>query len=130
MLQSNMNVKKTKYYTIELVESNPSCLFIFGDNLIGKGTGGQAVIRYCKNSHGIPTKKYPSNTESSFFNDKEFENNKKVIQAAIDSIDTSYQTIVFPVDGLGTGLAELPARAPKTYKFMIDSINSRFGNVY
>lgn len=125
-----MNVKKVKYYTIDLVNANPDCLFIFGSNLIGKGMGGQAVIRYCKNAHGIPTKKLPMNTPKSFFSDREFEKNKEVIKAAIDSIDLSYDTIVFPEDGLGTGLAELPKRAPKTYSFMVDYINSKFGNVY
>ncbi len=132
-LQQNMNVKKVKYYTIELVNQNPNCLFIFGSNLIGRGMGGQAIIRHCKNAHGIPTKKLPSNTPKSFFTDREFEKNKEIIKNAIDSIDSigsSYDTIVFPEDGLGTGLAELPTRAPNTYNFMVDYINSKFGNVY
>ena len=48
------------WYTTELVESNPDCLFVFGDNLKHKGHGGQAIIRDCSNTFGIPTKREPN----------------------------------------------------------------------
>jgi hypothetical protein len=38
--------------------------------------------------------------------------------------------IVFPEDGLGTGLAELPVRAPKTFDFLVKTINEKFGDIY
>lgn len=126
----SQKIKKVKYYTIELVEANPSCVFVFGDNLRSIGTGGQATIRYCKNSHGIPTKVAPTNSPEAFFNDKNYESNCSYIKKAIDSIPKNYETIVFPEDGLGTGLAKLPEKAPRTYNFMINYLNSKFGNIY
>lgn len=61
------------WYTTELVESNPDCLFVFGDNLKHKGHGGQAIIRDCSNTFGIPTKREPNKRPTSYFSDKETE---------------------------------------------------------
>ena len=125
-----MNTISIQYYTNQLCQDNPKTLFIFGDNLIKAGRGGQAIIRPEPNSHGVPTKKLPSMTEDSFFNDTELEENKKFILDALDSIPDHYDTIAFPKDGLGTGLAQLPVRAPQTYQFLVEEINKRFDNVY
>jgi hypothetical protein len=126
----NPEVRKIKRYSVNLVDSMPDCVFIFGDNLIAAGCGGQAQIRYCKNSHGIPTKKLPSNSSESFFTDDEFELNKKAIDSALESIPSEYKTIVFPEDGLGTGLADLPNKAPRTYAYLNYAINRKFGHIY
>jgi hypothetical protein len=124
-------VQKIKRYSIELVDSNPNSLFIFGDNLIKRGLGGQAIIRNCENAYGIPTKKLPTMSHNAFFSDYEYDRNVQHIKKAIDNIPNgSYDTIVFPEDGLGTGLAALPTKAPKTYAFLIDYLNVKFGNVY
>jgi len=125
-----MRVRKVKWYTLELVKNNPECLFIFGDNLLGVGKGGQAIIRDEPNSYGIPTKKEPSLSNKAFFNDNEFEQNVSFIDNAINSMPSSYKVIVFPEDGLGTGLADLPARAPKTYAYLVETINQKFGDIY
>jgi hypothetical protein len=125
-----MNTIKHKWYTIELCRKNLDCVFIFGDNLIRRGNGGQAIIRFEPNAYGVPTKKLPSMHENSFFSDDEFDDNIKHISKALDNIPTQFSTIVFPEDGLGTGLAELPKRAPLTYKWLVNEINRRFGEVY
>jgi hypothetical protein len=124
-----MNTIKHKWYTIELCRKNPDSVFIFGDNLVGRGCGGQAQIRFEPNAYGIPTKKFPSMSEDSFFSDNEFEENIKHISDALNNIPTQFSTIVFPEDGLGTGLAELPKRAPRTYKWLVNEIDKRFGEV-
>jgi hypothetical protein len=123
-------VIKIKYYSVDLLNSKLDHLFIFGDNLIGKGLAGQAIIRNCVNSYGIPTKKYPSNKHGSFFDDSEYEENIKHIKNAIDNIPKGYEYIVFPTDGLGTGLAGLPTKAPKTFTFLNKYINDIFGKIY
>ena len=126
----SMQVKKVKWYTIELANSHPDHLFIFGDNTIGQGCGGQAAIRYCKNAYGIPTKKYPTMSANAFFYDEDFDLNTILIKEAIDKTPTNYEYIVFPQDGLGTGLAKLPETGPKIYRYLVDSINEKFGKVY
>ena len=104
------------------LKNNPDKIFLFGDNLIHKGLGGQAkVMRGEKNAIGIPTKKYPSMHDTSFFSDDEFHLNRFHIDRAFDSIPKGV-VVVIPLSGLGTGLAELPFRAPMTYNYLLDKI--------
>lgn len=120
-----------KRYDPEMVREKPDYLFIFGDNLFGRGKGGQAIIRDEPNAYGIPTKKRPDYNPESFMTDEELEENKQHIMKAIDNMPISqYEAIVFPEDGLGTGLARLPELAPKTFEFLVNILNEKFNNVY
>ena len=115
------------YWTRKDVTRNSHCLFVFGDNDIEKGKGGQAIIRGLKNTAGIPTKKYPSNWKSSFYTDDEYKENCQKIKDAIELIkkrvhEEKYEYIVLPKDGFGTGLSQLPKKAPKTYKFVCKQV--------
>jgi hypothetical protein len=113
------------FWTITDVINHPNWLFVFGDNDVGLGKGGQAIIRGLSNTIGIPTKKYPSNHPLSFYTDKEYIQNTNKISHAIDKlIDKSknYNRVVLPKDGFGTGLADLPNRAPKTYDYLVEAI--------
>ena len=125
-----MEVKKIKRYSVDLVRSSPDHVFIFGNNLLDYGKGGQAIIRDEPNAHGIPTKLKPSQLPGSYFSDDSYESNIAHIQKALDTIPKHYKFIVFPEDGLGTGLAELPTRAPKTYAYLNKAINERYGDIY
>ena len=125
-----MKVEKIKWFSVELCRNNPNKLYIYGDNTIGVGKGGQAAIRDEPNAHGIPTKVYPSMSSDSFFSDDDYESNIEIIRKTIDAIPQNYEAIVFPEDGLGTGLAELPLRAPRTYEWLVNEINQRFENIY
>lgn len=110
-----------KIWTQDIVSRDKDSLYIYGDNDIGKGVRGQAVIRYLPNTLGIPTKKMPNNRQSSFYTDSELEQNKKNIINAIEKIKTAsinYSAVVFPKDGFGTGLAMLKTKAPKTFDFV------------
>jgi hypothetical protein len=116
------------YWKISDVEANPKYLFIFGDNDIGKGKGGQAIIRDLPNAMGIPTKKLPSFQCKAYYTDKEYNNNCNKINKAIDKIRIEYYRgkyigIVLPKDGLGTGLSKLPTKAPLTYKYLVKKIS-------
>lgn len=114
-----------KWWTKEDVRENPNFLFIFGDNDIERGEKGQAIIRTCKNAFGIPTQKYPSSRDSSFYSDEEFEENKRKIKKAINKIidaSSNFDALIFPKDGLGTGLAQLEKRAPKTFRYLNKAI--------
>jgi len=74
------------------------------------------------NAVGIPTKKTPGMSDEDFFTDDEFETNCKVLDAALIKVaGRGFRTdrlIVIPLDGLGTGLAELDIRAPKTFAYL------------
>lgn len=116
-----MKVIYFDYWTVQDVKDRPDHLFIFGDNNVAKGKGGQAIIRDEPNALGIPTKKYPSNRATSFYTDDEYEDNKTRIDEAIRLIIEmlpKYEVLVLPKDGFGTGLAQLPKKAPKTYRYL------------
>lgn len=107
------------WYTIDQCRKNPDSLFIFGDNLERIGMGGQAIIREQPNAIGIATKK----SISEVFTDEEYENNCKLIDEDIARVINYYNTqgfskIVFPFQGLGTGLASLQLSAPKTLCYL------------
>uniref|UniRef100_A0A6C0E828 DUF7831 domain-containing protein n=1 Tax=viral metagenome TaxID=1070528 RepID=A0A6C0E828_9ZZZZ len=123
-----------KKWTVNSVTNDSEGLYIFGDNNIKKGCGGQAIIRYLPNAIGIPTKKYPNNESKSYYTDDDYDNNCNKINIAIDIIKTRldskiYNKLVLPEDGLGTGLARLPIKAPRTYNYLIDKICSLVGEM-
>jgi hypothetical protein len=110
------------YISREDLQSNPDKIFLFGDNLTRKGYGGQAKeMRDEPNAIGIPTKKLPTNGPNAFFSDIELEINKYVIDRAFGKIPRD-KTIVMSSSGLGTGLAQLDVKAPKTYAYLLECI--------
>ena len=107
-----------KYISRTAVRANPDKIFLFGDNLEKAGFGGQAAeMRGEPNAIGIPTKRKPSMTPDSFFTDDEYEANIKAIDEALDVIPQG-KPLVVPVAGLGTGLADLRNKAPKTFAYL------------
>jgi hypothetical protein len=122
-----------RFWNIEDCKESPDSLFIFGDNDQSKGIGGQAVIRNCVNSMGIPTKKFPSYHNQAYYTDREYNANCKKILTAVDRIiieSAKYKEIVFPLNGFGTGLSRLPEKAPKTLKYINDLLEECFDIEY
>ncbi len=107
-------------YNRSLIKANPSVLFVFGDNLARVGYGGQAAeARGCYNSVGIPTKISPS----EYIFDQDVENDinwfkAPILQAFVILFNhlKNGGTIVWPKDGVGTGLARLDVTAPRLFK--------------
>ena len=114
-------------YTDADVKTNPNKIYVFGDNTQRTGTGGQAQIRNNPNAMGIATKLAPSNAESAFMNDKDLAKNKAVIDGDIAKIKATGKDVVFPKDGLGTGLAKLKEKAPQTYEYLKQRLLEEFG---
>jgi hypothetical protein len=110
-------VETIKRISPEVLKTNPDKFYLFGDNLQGKGKGGQAIVRDEPNAIGIPTKKAPRRDESAYFTDDELADNKAAIDKAFAKLPDN-AVIVVPEDGLGTGLADLPRRAPKTFAYL------------
>jgi uncharacterized protein YeaO (DUF488 family) len=106
----------------EDVRAEKEKVFLFGDNLTGRGFGGQAKeMRGEENVVGIPTKKFPNNNPSAFFSDRELAANVKAIDKAFDRIPPG-KTIVIPKAGLGTGLAGLQEKAPETFVYLNEKL--------
>lgn len=104
------------------LQNNPDVYFLFGDNTIRRGMGGQAgAMRGEPNAIGIATKMTPTSESNAFFDDRDLNTNCHVIaqdfRKAFQMRDQGHM-IVIPADGLGTGLSELPERAPKTNEFL------------
>lgn len=60
------------WITREYLRANPNHVFVFGDNLLGIGKGGAALLRDEPNTYGFITKKAPNNRESSFYKPEEY----------------------------------------------------------
>ena len=110
-----------QFITRNMVQAAPKTLFVFGDNMARQGFGGQArEMRGEPNSVGIPTKRRPSMTETSFFVDTSECTREFLRETYDDYLRLVFHAlygghIVWPRDGIGTGLAELEQRAPKIY---------------
>lgn len=107
---------QTEYYTREQVEKETDKIFVFGDNEERRGTGGQAkACRGLPNTIGVRTKAKASHDEDAYWHDDMIIDKLPLVQADFRDIHTALlagKTVVFPVDGLGTGLAKLSENAP------------------
>lgn len=113
------------YWSLSDVKNRKDYIFIFGDNDAKIGKGGQAIIRDQENAMGIPTKKYPGFSPKAYYNDEEIEKNIAKIDNSVNNIiyklknyKNLYKGIILPEDGLGTGLADLKNKAPKTFEYL------------
>lgn len=112
-------VFRTARIAREEVRANRNAVYVFGDNMVGKGFGGQAAaMRGEINAIGVPTKWRPERDPGAYFVDDDWSDGdvRHAIFGAFDRIEaelTAGRDVVIPSDGLGTGLADLPRRAPR-----------------
>lgn len=89
----------------DFLRSHNECIFVYGDNLIRKGTAGAAEFRNEINSYGVITKKYPSMDDKSFYRPEEYvEVFKKELNLLINKMICEYNKI-FLISKIGAGLA-------------------------
>ena len=107
------------FYSSALCQRHPEKLFVFGDNFQRAGTGGQAVIRGEPNALGLATKLRPGGNDGDYLSDgrdeMRFTDELERVGRVIAEGMRQQRAIVWPADGLGTGLADLPARSPRLY---------------
>ena len=122
-------VIRLQHITREMIRSDRNTLFVFGDNMEGRGLGGQAAaMRGEPNSVGVPTKWAPERKAAAYFTDDD-RMNRDVWHAIHEAFSrmrvalNSGRNVVIPSDGLGTGLAELPKRAPKLHSMIEAAID-------
>jgi hypothetical protein len=118
-----MPIVYQKWITRADLRANPDKFYVFGDNVQRKGYGGQAKeMRGEPNAVGVATKWAPTMDEASFFQDNSaclMMISRELMQ--VDNLLLAGKTVVVPEDGIGTGLSQLPQRAPK-----IDAIIKEF----
>lgn len=99
------------------LRAHPDVLYVFGDNEARRGMGGQA--RECRgepNAVGVATKCAPNMGEQAMWSDSDFERCAALIDADMAPLfehAAGGGTVVFPSAGIGTGLSQLPERAPR-----------------
>lgn len=116
------SVYRQKWIERADLKNNPDVVFLFGDNTERKGMGGQAgAMRGEPNAIGIATKWTPTSGTNAYFSDGDYKDACFVIskdfRPAFAARDRG-QLVVVPADGLGTGLSELPQRAPRVNKHL------------
>jgi hypothetical protein len=117
-------IRQKRIYREDLGTNDKVALYLFGDNLMHEGMGGQAAeMRHEPNAVGVPTKKAPFNDASSFFSDADFDDVDAVYAGIFSEIkekfeDGKFKVLVLPADGLGTGLAALDKKAPKIFALL------------
>ena len=107
------------HYSIEKCTARPNEYFVFGDNLARYGKGGQAIIRDCPNAIGLATKHAPKWDEKAYLTDADAEIMAREFNDFNEKIMTQLNkgcTVWWPADGIGTGLADLPKKAPRIYQ--------------
>jgi hypothetical protein len=109
---------------------NRDVLYVFGDNIARKGLGGQAKeMRGEPNAVGVATKRFPHHDEDAYF-----EETPEAIDAQKAIIDQDMKPlfehlkrggiVIWPADGIGTGIAELKTRAPTTYNYVEEKLTA------
>ena len=113
--------------TVKECNKNPNKIYVFGDNLEGYGKKGQAIIRDCPNAFGIPTKRKPFMNQDAFFRDT-ISDKLAVSRALVKLRLLAYngKTIVFPSNGIGTGLADMGNTSPSLFIWMNNFIDNNF----
>jgi hypothetical protein len=112
----------------EDLRANPGVLYVFGDNDMRAGLGGQAAeMRGEPNAVGVRTKWAPSADADAFFSDSDFD---RIVEMIDEDLDRVYDhvsrggLVVFPMDGIGTGLAMLGLRAPRVLDYLNEKIDA------
>lgn len=107
-------IKTQKWITRADLQANPTWTYVFGDNEARWGLGGQAKeMRNEPNAFGIPTLHSPT----TYWSDAYFNDAQLILQVHFDLLKAK-PFIVWPADGIGTGLADLQNRAPKIWDLL------------
>jgi hypothetical protein len=125
-----MKIITQKFVSRSDLKNNPNTYYIFGDNLVGKGLGGQAKeMRGEPNALGWVTKKLPTHTKDAFMSDKDLEvfiQHQALTIRTIETLLERGRVVVFPEDGLGTGLAKLEEGAPACWRHLNQGVDYLF----
>lgn len=124
-----MTVMTQHYIAVGHCRAHPDRLYVYGDNMLHRGKAGQAAIRDEPNAVGVPTKWAPRTDRSAYISDDDHD-----LQRVKDAVTSAVQrlrahamaagVVVLPTRGIGTGLANLPACAPRFYAWLCEQLES------
>lgn len=109
-----------KFVDREDLRRNPDVLYVFGDNCKRVGLGGQArAMRGEPNAVGVATKYSPQYCYGN--SPAEVEAQNRTIDVDMKPLFEKLKTggiVIWPTDGIGTGLANLPRVSPDTFAYL------------
>jgi len=130
-------IVQTEFYSTKMCKENKDTLYVFGDNLIGIGSGGQAIIRNEPNSFGVATKIFPVNGYHAFLRDNSGTTSNKYMYKFYNRVfkeledeAKNYKQVVFPSAGLGTGLSRMEEFAPELLAYIDLKVSVLIGKDY
>lgn len=119
------------YWNVQQVRDTSNMLYVFGDNDMRVGSGGQACIRNEPNAVGLRTKGTPGIEDSAYWTDENFARNVVHFEQDLTEIfrraHISGAIIVLAAGGYGTGLAYLNKTAPSTFAYISRRLEEVFG---
>ena len=106
------------YITRRDLQVNRKALYIFGDNLERRGRGGQAAeMRGEPNAIGLPTKRSPSQYLIDTDLPEIERENEEPLLLIHQHLFKKHGAVIWPLKGIGTGLAELYNHAPAIMQY-------------
>lgn len=106
------------------LRANRHAWYVFGDNEARTGKGGQArEMRGEPNAIGVATKRLPSTKDEAFWTDTDYGRNVGCLEHDFRPIEAALrrgEIVVWPLDGIGSGRADLVNRAPRTHQKLLE----------
>lgn len=106
-----------KMVTRQDLRANPLVYYVFGDNAKRVGMGGQAAeMRGEPNALGVSTKWAPSTSPEAYFSEARDAEQMALLSADLAVVARKINEghlVIWPADGIGTGLADLVHRWPR-----------------
>lgn len=135
-----MIIKQKMIYRVDM-QANPRLLYIFGDNEARTGSGGQAKeMRGEPNVIGIRSKRKPLYDPDAYWYEADHPRQRKLVDedfmAVVEALKpnasgaSDYKGLVIPLEGIGTGMAQLKDRSPSTLRYIekwIANLEYNFG---
>lgn len=108
------------------LKANPTVLYLFGDNDVRRGFGGQAKeIRGEENAVGVRTKARPCMGDDCYWSDQTLVENMAKIDQDLAPVREHLRRngiVVVPVDGIGTGYSQMEQRCPMTFAYLQEAL--------
>lgn len=113
-----MSVRYIQWITRDMLRAEPKARFVFGDNMVRIGLGGQAAaMRGEPNAIGVATLYAPGDYYRA--DDPAALAAVATDLAKVAAALAEGRTVFVPLDGLGTGLAHLPENAPALHRLIV-----------